>query len=209
MAPTPLAQRLVLLSLDPARGTLRRRNAVAFGAAGGVLADLALNGAIALDGKKVVATGSEPGELAAMEAEVMAAIADHRHRRPERWVNKFRRRALQDALAGLATNGLVEPHEMRVLGLFKTTRYRLKSPAPVEADREAVRALLNGASPRDETDVELARLLIETHLLKVVLPGSRVRDARRRLDQLGGHPWVAKGVRRAIANQQAAASAGS
>lgn len=199
-----LAERLVLISLDPATGSRRHATQIKFCAAGAVLAELALGGHLELVDKRVHAVSTElTGEPQLTSA--LRAIGDSRPRRPQSWVQRLGRTASNEALAALVSSGHVGEQTARVLGLFPVRRHPVLATGIVRADVENLHALLVGASPRAADDVELARLLVTAGLLKQVFPGVARGDAKARLAALGGVAWVDQAVKRAIEDQKAAA----
>lgn len=206
-----LAHRLVLLSLDPATGARRQRQAMAFAVCGAVLADLALAGRIGLAEKRVAVLDRDVTPHSLLN-DALARIAEGRPARPHTWCVRLQRvvrvRAVLDDLVRL---GYVRRQQSRLLGLVPVTRYPVLATGVVEGWRAALRNVVAlGVTPTSDADAQLARLLFEVGLRKVAFGPVPRSTAKARVLAIDSLRWPGDGVRTAIQSARAAsASAGS
>ncbi|MFF1384087.1 GPP34 family phosphoprotein [Arthrobacter sp. NPDC058288] len=112
--------------------------------AGAILAELALLGAIELQGKHVRATGTAPTTDFQDELELIRGKS--RPRTPKWWVSVLDSRAeVQRVYEGMASAGVVEHVGEKHLSRFRAVRYPHKDHAPEEALRKKIDAALSGA----------------------------------------------------------------
>jgi Golgi phosphoprotein 3 (GPP34) len=158
------------------------------GVAGAILAELALLGAIELQGKHVTAAGSAPESGFQQQLELI------RHKsRPhtaKRWVSMLESRAevhrLYEEMAAL---GIVAHIGEKHLGLFRITRYPEKDHVPKAALLKKIEAALGGGTPDPRTDA-LIGLLQVTGLLQKLFP----QADQLRVRELADHHWPSHAV---------------
>jgi hypothetical protein len=127
--------------------------------AGAILAELDLLGAVAVQGKRIRATGTAPQTDFQHELELIRGKS--RPHTPKRWVSMLEGRAeVQRVYEGMASLGIVEHVGEKHLGLFRTVRYPEKDHAPEAALLQEIQAALGlkpsgatppGATPSDAT----------------------------------------------------------
>jgi hypothetical protein len=147
------------------------------GVAGAILAELDLLGAIELQGKHVVATGSTPQTDFQHQLEI---IRDRPGlHTPKKCVSMLESRAeLHRIYEGMASLGIVEHVGERHLGLFRTTRYPEKDHAPEAALLNRIETALSGGSSDPRTTALIA-LLHSAEMLGKIFPAafqSHVRE---------------------------------
>jgi hypothetical protein len=112
--------------------------------AGAILAELALLGAIELQGKHVRATGTVPQTEFQDELELIRGKS--RARTPKWWVSVLDSRAeVQGVYEGMASAGIVEHVGEKHLGRFRAVRYPHKDHAAEEVLLKKIEAALSGA----------------------------------------------------------------
>ncbi|ABK04994.1 hypothetical protein JOE40_002644 [Arthrobacter sp. PvP102] len=112
--------------------------------AGAILAELALLGAIELQGKHVRATGTVPQTDFQDELELIRGKS--RARTPKWWVSVLDSRAeVQGVYEGMASAGIVEHVGEKHLGRFRAVRYPHKDHAAEEVLLKKIEAALSGA----------------------------------------------------------------
>ncbi len=197
---TLIAEDLLLLLLDDAKGTLAASDKVQPLLGGALLLELALAGRVGVaertsrwNSAKVAVTGTPPGEPLLDEA--MARVAE-KPRTAQDLVNRLGKGTRDVLLDRLAARGLVERRDGKVLGLFPHTTW----PARDARHEESVRALLQGAlvqglTPDARTSALVALLAAIDHAHKVVDRGRPARpdgegprpgDRRRGVGREGG-----------------------
>ncbi|MET4146749.1 GPP34 family phosphoprotein [Arthrobacter sp. UYCo732] len=192
-----LPQAFLLLATNDTDGGPEVPSAVLrAGVAGAILAELDLLGAIELQGKHVVATGSTPQTDFQHQLEI---IRDRPGlHTPKKCVSMLESRAeLHRIYEGMASLGIVEHVGGRHLGLFRTTRYPEKDHAPEAALLNRIEAALRGApsgttdsKPTDPWTKGLIGLLHAAGLLERFFPAADQRLVR----ELANDHWPSRAV---------------
>lgn len=191
-----LAHDLFLLSLAEGRRT--RRQQVAFGLAGSVLADLALAGRIDLGSQAVVVRSTAPTGQPSPDW-ALAEIAGDKPRQTRRWVEKLRGETGKRTVSELLAAGVVRDEQGRFLG-FTSHRY----PEPDTRQTDRLRAdlvdLVSGgrSAARDLRLVTLVSLIQATGLGGHVLPGVPKRQLKQRVTELEAGADPSQAIRKAV-----------
>ncbi|MFF4532898.1 GPP34 family phosphoprotein [Streptomyces sp. NPDC001407] len=204
-----LPEELLLLSFDPATGRrLCRHRFLQYGVAGAVLAELELAGRIVAEYDHPAVTNPVPPEdpLLAMALATLPPPGKGRAGRGPRavtWVRRTSRRLEEPWLRRLVERGALRPEQVKVLGLFPSTRFPA-GPAErhTEAREHLAAAVRTGfAEPRGRV---LAALLSATGAGRRVWPGPDGRAARRAMRQLVRREWPALAVWRNVQRDRSA-----
>lgn len=194
--------------------------------AGGVLAELVLDGALRGDVEgdsngdgdgdgdgEPRGHGERPGRLVATgrppSAAVLGPFVDLvAGLRPQRAVERLTGRAMSGGpvaglrtalLGGLRDRGALVATTHRVLGLFPTTRW---VPAPGDGLREEVtarvRGALTGTADPEPRTAALVSLLLAAQALPRVVPDLDRGEVRRRAREVADGDWAGAAVRSAI-----------
>lgn len=191
----PLAHDLFLLSLAEGRRT--RRQQVAFGLAGSVLADLALAGRIDLGSQAVVVRSTAPTGQPSLDW-ALAEIAGDKPRQTRRWVEKLRGETGKRTVSELLAAGVVRDEQGRFLGF---TSHRYPEPDPRQTDRlraDLVDLVSGGRSARDLRLVTLVSLVQATGLGGHVLPDVPKRQLKQRVTELEAGAGPSQAIRKAV-----------
>ena len=210
---TLIAEDLLLLLLDDAKGTMAASDKVQPLLGGALLLELALAGRVEVvertsrwTSAKVAVTGTPPGEPLLDEA--MARVAE-KPRSAQDLVDRLGKGTRDRLLDRLAARGLVERRDGKVLGLFPHTTW----PARDARHEESVRALLQGAlvqgfTPDSRTSALIALLAAIDHAHKVVDRGDLpARAVKARAQEVADGAWAAQAVKDAVMAAQAAIAA--
>ncbi|WP_461187887.1 GOLPH3/VPS74 family protein [Arthrobacter sp. Z4-13] len=158
------------------------------GVAGAILSELALLGAVDLQGKHVKAGG--PASASGFQQQLELIRHKSRPHTPKRWVSMLESRAeVHRIYEGMAAQGIVEHVGEKHLGLFTTTRYPEKDHAPEAALLASIGAALRGGTPDPRTSA-LIGLLHVTGLLEKLFPDV---DQPRAREIANGH-WPSQAV---------------
>lgn len=203
-----LAEELLLLGVDPERGTVvnSARQQLLVGLAGALVSELALDGAVALDGRRFTATGPAPADplLARVHAELATGgglrAADQLRRLDRRtgglWAQLVDR---------LVDDGVLGRRRDRVL-LWHVTRHPVLRPLEHRALVRRLQAAATGSGPLDARTAVLLALSGPSRLLEVVAPDRADRaHAKQRIAAATDLSPVAPVVKKVIAEAQAAA----
>ena len=210
---TLIAEDLLLLLLDDAKGTLAASDKVQPLLGGALLLELALAGRVEVTERtsrwasaKVAVTGPPLGEPLLDEA--MARVAE-KPRSAQDLVGRLGKGTRERLLDRLVARGLVERRDGKVLGLFPHTTW----PARDARHEESVRALLQGAlvhglTPDARTSALIALLSAIDHAHKVVDRGDLpARTVKARAKEVADGAWAAQAVKDAVMAAQAAIAA--
>ncbi|WP_434594835.1 GOLPH3/VPS74 family protein [Streptomyces sp. A5-4] len=206
-----LPEELLLLGLDPQRGSARvRMRYVEYGMAGAVLAELELSGHVAEErGRIQVINPLAPADPVA--AQVLASLPapgkgrGGKGERTKGWVRSTGRHITELYLNRLVEQGALRRETRRFLGLFPYHRHPAGPEDSSAAVWQRLAASIRADSP-DGRDRALAALLSATDLAGRYFPGFGARTTRSALRHLAREHWPAVAVHRAVKQDKAAAS---
>ncbi len=207
-----LAEELLLLGLDPDRGTIvnSARQQLLVCLSGALIGELALAGSVRLSGRRFVAVGPAPehpllARVHALLAEPTSRRAAGQLRRLDKGVGGVWPRLVD----GLIERGVLDRRPDRVL-FWTITRHPVLQPAARQEPLERVRLAAAGDNGLEARTAVLLALAGPARLLEVVAPErAGRRHARRRIAAAAELTPVAPVVKKVIAEMQAAAAAGA
>ncbi|MBA8989935.1 hypothetical protein FHW23_001181 [Curtobacterium pusillum] len=196
----PQAFALLQIAPDGRRSTDGQR--LDIGLAGAVLADLALRGAVTLDGGKVaVASGTVAGD-AALDEVLGSIAASGAPRKAKWWVQRLGKRPLRDAvLAGLVQRGIISEEQRTTLVLFTTTRHPERDGGPEALVRSGIADVLGQRTSPTPYLAALIGLLDATNTLREQF--GRVDKAL--VKSIAEGEWASPAVRAVLSDIQTAA----
>jgi len=202
-----LAERLLLISLDPRSGKPRAHPPAALQPAlsGALVMDLVSRGAAQLHEGRVVPGGPVGDPLL---DETLRRIAAKR--RPRRLKSCVRRVGdpRKQLLSRLVERGVLAERPYRIPWLFPSSRYELVVHEALDESVAPLRALLMGR-PHNPTPDEtaLVALVSVTGLVGSIVPRPYLRDARRRAKALAKGDVGGQAVSEIVTESEAAAMA--
>ncbi|HST46341.1 GOLPH3/VPS74 family protein [Jatrophihabitans sp.] len=201
-----IAEELLLLGLDPARGTpLASRQYLVVCLSGALVGELALAGAVELAGGRFVATGPAPDDP--LLARVHALLAQHTLRRAPGQLRRLDRAlggAWSHLVDGLVERGVLGRRRDRML-LWSVTRHPVLRPDARDEPVRRVRLAAAGDGYLEPRTAVLLALAGPARLLEVVAPERAARrHARQRIKAASELTPVAPVVKKVIAEMQAA-----
>ena len=208
-----LAEELLLLGLDPVKGTVvnNARQELLVGLAGALVGELALLGLVDLSGKRFIAVGSPPGDpLLAAAHQALAQSTGRRAAAQLRGLDKRIGGVWPRLVDGLADRGVLGRHRDHVSWFtwFPVTRHPLRQPEAREEVLERVRAAAAGEGEIEPRTAVVLALAGPSRLLEVVAPDKASRPhAKRRIETASELTPVAPVVKKVIAEMHAAAAA--
>ena len=206
-----IAEELLLLALDPVRGTVVNSagTTLKVGLAGALVAELGLEGAVEVQGRRFAAVGAAPGHP--LLAAALQALQGSGRRSSDQ-LRRLDRRVggLWPALVdGMVDGGVLGRRRDRVL-LVPVTRHPVLQAAPRDEALARVRAAAAADGPLEPRTAVLLALSGPCRLLEVVAPERSDRGhAKRRIAEAAELTPVAAVVKRVISEAQAAATAGA
>lgn len=137
------------------------------GLAGAVLADLALRGAVSLEGKEVrVVDGSTTGD-AVLDGVLGTIAAAGAPRKAKWWVSRLGKRQLRDdVFASLVAGGLLTAQQRKTLGIFSSTAYPERDGGPEALLRSGIADVLAQRSAPTPFTAAVIALLDATNTLR-------------------------------------------
>lgn len=203
-----IAEELLLLALDPERGTVVNgaRSQLLVGLAGALVSELALGGAVRVEDRRFVVHGPAPADP--LLARVHAELATGGGRRCADQLRRLDRRTgglWPQLVDRLVDDGVLGRRRDRVL-LWQVTRHPVLRPLEHGALLRRVRGAATGDGGLDGRTAVLLALSGPSRLLEVVAPDRADRpQAKRRIAAATDLSPVAPVVKTVIAEAQAAA----
>ena len=205
---TLIAEDLLLLVLDDAKGTPSTGGDTDALLGGAVLAELALIGLVTVDENnsiwragKVHTASPVPADLHPVLTEALRTIAE-KDRKASTLVTKIGKGLAPRLAAGLAERRILERRERKLVGLLPRTTW----PAVDNAHEAAVRrtltvCLVNDGRPDERTRAIIALLAAVNHAHRAITLGTTAdkRQLKKRAKELSEGQWPAKAVKDAVA----------
>ncbi len=205
-----LAEEIMLLSLDDESGVAKRKQAVGWAVAGGILLELVLAERVSVSGKYLEVTNASPtgDQLLDGRMALIEAWLGGREKQVKKWLTKDHTKALDATLDSLCRRGVVVEEKHRTLGLFPVRRYP-EADGAIEAEmRERLRAVVLGGAQPDTRTAGLIALIHSAKLHRLAFPDSPQRQVSRRMSEVADGHWAAASVRAALRDMQGAMAAG-
>jgi hypothetical protein len=203
-----ISEEFLLLVTSPEGKWLAASDAVPLALAGGLLAELALQGKVTVDHRDriAVADRSSPGDP--VLADAFSTFAGKEGKKPKDVLGTVAK-GLGDRLYGrLAGAGVVEVHKVRLLPI---RHFPLRDPAVRQRTWDDVAAVLRGdRSPEFRTGTLLGLTVASGALTRVFPPASfglSKRGLEHRARELAESGWATDAVGRAVRDAQAATMA--
>ncbi len=203
---TLIAEDLLLLLLDDAKGTVPTWGKTDAVLGGAVLAELAVLGLATVEKKsiwrteKVHASGAAPADLDPLLAEALATIA-RKDRTPSTLVTKIGKGLEHRLAAGLAERRILERRDGKRLGLVpRTTWPAADTTRDHQLRRTITVCLADGGRPDERTAALIALLAAVDQAHKVVSANTATtkRQLKKRAQEIAEGQWAAKAVRDSI-----------
>ncbi|MEV3859056.1 GPP34 family phosphoprotein [Streptomyces sp. NPDC050095] len=209
-----LPARLLLLAYDPGKDRVTGAPDLPLALRAAALVELAARGLVQeVDGVVTPVLGARTGD--AVLDQLLELIEESRPRRWRRLITHHARATHDLARRGLVTDGLLRRERGRVLGVLPVTRYRLRRPGYVEAQRAGLLSVLTSPAPAADVPPEDATLLVlaASGHLRSLIPTRTRRLHATRLSALsvraGPHvPPIARALEAAVKSAEAARSSG-
>lgn len=207
-----IAEDALLLLVRPDKGSLGTSHVDAV-LGGALLSELALVGAVALDGRSRFRTGRVRPVAGVVAADPLLAAAlavvGEKPRCPRDLVGRLGRRRLDAIAQRLLAAGVLVSRESRVLRIFRRRRWELADPAQRDRLLRTLADALDSAAPEPRARALLALLAAAGPVDRIVTRSDlSARDVRRRARELARGDWAAHAVREAIRTSEAGAVAG-
>lgn len=208
--PLPLYEEILLLALDDGAGTTTQTGFYTNAMGGAILAELAMTGSISIDDdKKKKVTLSRRGSLGdPILDECLTMIgAAKKPKKASEWVMKFS--GVKDlknrAARQLVTKGVLAEETDTVLMIFKRTIYPEVDGGPEKDLRERMKkAIFTATTNLEARTVVIIALAQAAGMLNKVFPQKKLKERKKRLEQLSSGQLAGKATREAVQGVQAA-----
>lgn len=212
-----IAEELLLLALDDTSGRrLVGTDRLDPALGGALLAELALRERVGVSADdrgragrgRLTVTDLRPTDDTELDR-ALQAMAQHEGRKVKDLLSGMSSRRITKGLRGrllarLAAAGALDRQDDKVLGLIPMTTWPARDRGPEDEVRRRLHgALVAGTTPTERT-VVLVALLQVSGLVAKVLPDQDRRLVRRRAKELSEGDWVAKAVKQALDEVEAA-----
>jgi hypothetical protein len=209
-----LHEEILLLALRDQEGTTEPGSTYEYALGGAILAELLLNERIKLEQvrrKKLVDFVSARPLRDPVLDECLGKVADAKRRADaQAWVSRFAgAKKLKHRIAEqLCDRGILRAEDAKVLFVFTRKVYPERNPAPeralVERMRKAVFTETRDVDPRTVVLISLAKA---ADLLKIPFDKKRLKERRKRIEQLISGELTGKAAREAADAAEAATEA--
>ncbi|MCK9875245.1 GPP34 family phosphoprotein, partial [Frankia sp. Ag45/Mut15] len=204
-----LAEELLLLALDPERGTAvnSSRSPLNVALGGALVAELGLDGLVVEDGRRLAPAGPAPSHpLLADAHSLLGTLRGRRAADQLRRMDKGLGGAWSRVVDGLVEEGVLGRRRDRVL-LVPVTRHPVLYPRARDEVVERMRAAAASDGPLDPRTATVLALSGPSRLLEVVAPArADRRQAKERIRTATDQTPIAPIVRKVIQEAQQAAA---
>ena len=208
--PLPLYEEILLLALDDAAGTTSGAGFYPKAMGGAILAELAMTGAILIsdDKHKKVPLGRRGPSSDPILDECLTMIAEEKKsKKAAEWVMKFSSlKDLKNRVARqLVDKGILTEETDTVLRIFKRTIYPESDGGPEKELRERLKkALFTGTVNLEARTVVIIALAQAAGMLNKIFPKKKLKERKKRLEQLTSGQLAGKATKEAVQAVQAA-----
>ena len=179
-----LGEDLVLLAIEPDRGTIAARNRLPYGLRGSELVRLAASGRVGITGDRIVVLDGQPTGDEQLDAALAGLAGARRPPRPKAWVGHPGSHIVDAYLARLAAGGAIREDRRTILGFIPALRWQIADTARAADARARLDAIARAAGPVDTAQAAFAGLASASGLGPVLYPGMACRHLRKRLEQI-------------------------
>jgi len=206
----PLYEEILLLALDDTKGTPSLGGLFANAMGGAILAELAMNGSIAIagdKGKKVNLRRRVRLDDPILD-ECLTLITDAKKpKKASEWVMKFAGlKDLKNRVARqLVTKGLLKEETGSVLKIFKRTIFPEVDGGPEKDLRERMKkAIFTSTTELEARTVIIVALTQASNMLNGIFPKKKLKERKQRLEKLTSGQLAGKATKEAVEAVQAA-----
>jgi Golgi phosphoprotein 3 (GPP34) len=179
-----LGEDLVLLAIEPDRGTIAARNRLPYGLRGSELVRLAAGRWVGITGNRIVVLDEGPTGDERLDAALANLARSRRPPQPKVWVGHPGTGICDAYLARLAAVGAIREDRRTLLGFIPALRWRIADAARATDTRARLDAIVHATGPVDAAQAAFAGLASASGLGPVLYPGMANRHLRKRLERI-------------------------
>jgi hypothetical protein len=208
--PLPLYEEILLLALDDDKGTSGGSGFFTNAMGGAILAELAMLGAVAIaDDKHKRVTPGRRDRLddAILEECRVMVVEQKKSKKAAEWVMKFAGlKDLKNRVARqLVDKGVLTEETGTVLKIFKRTLYPEADGGPEQELRERMKkAIFTATTNLEARTVVVISLAQAAGMLNKIFPKKKLKERKKRLEQLTSGQLAGKATSEAVQAVQAA-----
>jgi Golgi phosphoprotein 3 (GPP34) len=202
-----LVEEFTLLAYDDDGTPLTDGTHLDHGLGGGLLLELALNGRVDVEGKRVVVLDPSPTGDPLVDAALARIAGEEKPRKPGHWVSKFAKETRPRVLARLVDAGILRTEKDKVLWVFPRIKYPAAhgvEPVQETAAKDRMRHAVLGRGTVEPRTAALCALVAATDLDKRVFGDLDRKVVQARLREISEGAWAAAAVKKTIEEIQAA-----
>jgi Golgi phosphoprotein 3 len=208
--PLPLYEEILLLALDDSEGTTSGSGFYCNAMGGAILAELAMTGAITItdDKNKKVVFGRKDGLDDPILEECRTMVEEEKKtKKAAEWVMKFS--SLKDlknrGARQLVDKGILTEDTSTVLRIFKRTIFPEVDGGPEKELRERMKkAIFTSSTNLEARTVIIIALAQAAGMLHKIFPKKKLKERKKRLEQLTSGQLAGKATKEAVQAVQAA-----
>ncbi len=180
-----LYEEILLLTLRDREGTIASGTWYLQAVAGALLAELLLEGHLAIEGKTVAARGGRTGDPL-LDESLDLIVTSRRRRTPAAWISKLSgsRDLKRRATAGLCKRGILAADRKQVLLFFERRIFPEIDHEPERAVVERLRRAVEGESTVDPRTTVLLALANHSGILRAAFGKRDLKRRKRRIEQV-------------------------
>ena len=179
-----LGEDLVLLAIEPDRGTIAARNRLPYGLRGSELVRLAASGRVGITRDRIVVLDGQPTGDAQLDAALAGLAGARRPPRAKTWVGHPGSHIVETYLARLAAAGAIREDRRALLGFIPALRWQIADTGRAADARARLDAIARATGPVGTAQAAFAGLASASGLGPVLYPGLAHRHLRKRLEQI-------------------------
>lgn len=208
--PLPFYEEILLLALDDDEGTIGGAGCHGNAMGGAILAELTMKGAITIaddKNKKVTLGRRDPMDDPILEECRTMVAEEKKSKKAAEWVMKFSRvKDLKNRGARqLVEKGILTEETGTVLKIFKRTIYPEADGGPEKELRERMKkAIFTSSTNLEARTVVIIALAQAAGMLNKIFPKKKLKERKKRLEQLTSGQLAGKATKEAVQAVQAA-----
>jgi Golgi phosphoprotein 3 len=208
--PLPLYEEILLLALDDSEGTTSGSGFYCNAMGGAILAELAMTGAITISddkNKKVVFGRKDRLDDPILEECRTLVAEEKKSKKASEWVMKFSQvKDLKNRGARqLVDKGILTEETGTVLRIFKRTIFPEVDGGPEQDLRERMKkAIFTSSTNLEARTVVIIALAQSAGMLHKIFPKKKLKERKKRLEQLTSGQLAGKATKEAVQAVQAA-----
>jgi hypothetical protein len=179
-----LGEDLVLLAIQPSKGTIAASQQIDYGLRGSELVWLAASGRVGITRDRIVVLDGGPTGDERLDTALASLAGARRPPRAKTWVGHPGAKICDAYLARLAAAGAIREERGKLLSFIPVIRWRIVDTARAADARARLDAIVHATGQVDTAQAAFAGLASASGLGPVLYPGAAHRALRKRLERI-------------------------